>query len=124
MDDPKNKELLRLKVIWKKKKFTTDFNDFLTWFDTVEKKCHYCDITEGELNKLIDENKIFSKRLRTRGRKLEFERRLSEENYQNLDNLSLCCYWCNNAKTDTFSEDEFLLIGKEIKKIWQKRLSQ
>ncbi|KOH46766.1 hypothetical protein NC99_04170 [Sunxiuqinia dokdonensis] len=34
------------------------------------------------------------------------------------------CYWCNNAKTDTFSSEEFKIIGKEIGKIWEKRLTE
>lgn len=35
----------------------------------------------------------------------------------------MACYWCNNAKTDEFTAEEFKEIGKEIRKIWDVRLA-
>jgi 5-methylcytosine-specific restriction endonuclease McrA len=55
---------------------------------------------------------------------LELERKKPNESYDNTDNLVLCCYWCNNAKTDEFTEEEFKEIGKVIGKIWQTRLQR
>jgi hypothetical protein len=52
------------------------------------------------------------------------ERRKANEAYNNLGNLSFACNWCNNAKTDTFSEDKFKAIGKAIGEVWRKRLNQ
>ena len=34
----------------------------------------------------------------------------------NADNCVLACYWCNNAKTDAFTDKEFKPIGIEIGK--------
>jgi len=44
--------------------------------------------------------------------------------YSIMKNLVYSCYWCNNAKTDTFKYEEFLEIGKEIEKVWNKRLGE
>ena len=55
---------------------------------------------------------------------IELKRAILKEPYDNLKNLVFSCYWCNNAKTDTFSSEEFKIIGKEIGKIWKKRLTE
>jgi hypothetical protein len=34
--------------------------------------------------------------------------------YSILENLCLACYWCNNAKTNYFSFEEFKLIGVQL----------
>ncbi|HEY1040876.1 MAG TPA: hypothetical protein VGF30_15780, partial [Bacteroidia bacterium] len=111
MTDEQTRDINRLKVIWKKKNFGIEFEEFLKWHADQEKECFYCGITEEKISELLNSNKLFTKRLKTRGRRLEFERLSSEEHYSNIDNLKLCCYWCNNAKTDTFTVDEFKLIG-------------
>ena len=54
---------------------------------------------------------------------LEIDRKRPNEEYT-TDNSVLCCYWCNNAKTDEFCATEFKAIGEEIGKIWRKRLSK
>ena len=41
------------------------------------------------------------------------------------ENIVLCCYWCNNAKTDEFSYFEFKkFIAPEIQEIWEIRLQR
>jgi len=42
------------------------------------------------------------------------DRKDPKETYDNLDNLVWCCYWCNNAKSNFFTEEEFKPIGKSI----------
>ena len=42
----------------------------------------------------------------------------------NKDNCVLACHWCNNAKTDAFTADEFKPIGKEIGTTIQKILNE
>lgn len=78
--------------------------------------CEYCGITEEEISSIKPNTK------RTRGKKLELDRKEPNDSYNNLDNLVFACYWCNNAKTDTFSHDEFLKVGKVISSIWKERL--
>jgi hypothetical protein len=98
------------------------FAELYAWYEKQEKKCCYCDITEPELAGLIDSKRLTSKCLPTRGRHLEFERKDPNVSYDKVDNLSLACYWCNNAKTDTFTYDEFIKVGTVFRQIWQDRL--
>jgi hypothetical protein len=39
-------------------------------------------------------------------------------------NIVWACSWCNNAKTDTFTKDEFKYIACGINITWNKRLQQ
>ena len=39
-------------------------------------------------------------------------------------NIVWACSWCNNAKTDTFTEDEFKNIACGINIAWNDRLQQ
>ncbi len=115
-------EISNIRKIWRKKFKDTDFWVFHKRFVEMERKCCYCGITEVEIKHLIEVNQINTKRLKNRGKKLELERKKPNESYDNIENLAYCCYWCNNAKTDEFSVEEFADIGKEINKIWKKRL--
>lgn len=94
------------------------FDEFKRKLDEKDKRCHYCDITVDEINLLIDRKKLFNKH-DTRGFELELDRNANEE--YTKDNTVLCCYWCNNAKTDEFSQGEFEKIGKVIREIWNER---
>lgn len=82
------------------------------------KHCHYCKTSKEELTKLAEGNKIFKKN--ERGFKLELDRKEPNKEYS-TENCVMACYWCNNAKTDEFSEEEFMLIGKAIRTVWVKR---
>lgn len=90
-------------------------------YNNIERKCHYCNITEAEIDLLRSYKKIKTKRFITRGKTLEVDRINPFQSYEE-GNLVLCCYWCNNAKTDEFSEEEFKKIGKVMKQIWDERL--
>lgn len=83
--------------------------------------CEYCGINDELLGKLFEKKKINKKNLR--GWKLEVDRKKPNHEYTK-ENCVMACYWCNNAKTDEFSHEEFIPIGKEIEKIWQKRLNE
>jgi hypothetical protein len=77
-------------------------------------------ITIDEINFLIDHGRINKKRLR--GYNLEMDRKNSNYEYTPA-NCVMCCYWCNNAKTDEFDEKEYQLIGDAMRHIWQARLA-
>ena len=82
-----------IRNLYNRKKFKTKkFPEFYDWYASKEKRCRYCGITEKEITKLIS------------------------------GNLELCCYWCNNAKSDEFTSGEFKSIGREIGKVMKKRL--
>lgn len=114
--------LSNLRLIWKNKCETANFSDFKVWYESTEQKCYYCKINEDKIGELIRKGLITTKRLATRGRKMEIERLSPNESYDNLNNLVFCCYWCNNAKTDEFTSEEFKHIGQIIETIWNKRL--
>jgi len=113
-----------VRKIWLRKNKPGELKAFYNWYLSHERKCVYCGVTEDQLQKMISDKIIFSKRLDTRGKTLEMERMASEESYENWDNITMSCYWCNNAKTDTFTHEEFKEVGKVIGAIWKKRLEQ
>jgi len=119
-------EMAKRRDLWKRKCKNVDYHTFAARYDVLisDSKCTYCGINEKEIEELILRAGVTTKRLVTRGRHLEIERVMPNEEYDHLDNLALCCYWCNNAKSDEFTADEFLPIGKLIGEIWQKRLAR
>lgn len=114
-------KIAAIKSIYVQKKITRTFKEFYDWYVENEKnkKCAYCNITEEEISNLIVNNTLETKR--SRGKKLELDRKLPNVSYDDFDNIVYACYWCNNAKTDTFSHEEFIEVGKEFEKIWQQR---
>ncbi|MBP6694788.1 MAG: hypothetical protein KA161_06650 [Saprospiraceae bacterium] len=97
---------------------------FFQWWENTLKSCHYCSLPENELDNLHSQPGHINKRYPKRGKSLEIDRKQSDLPYTNIENLVFACYWCNNAKTDTFTESEFLKIGGVIKNIWESRLGR
>ena len=104
--------------------FETDyfpFSEFETIYNSDPEKriCHYCSINDKEIELLDAKGQIKTKR--GRGFTMEIDR--IKPNYEySKDNVVLACYWCNNAKTDEFSEPEFFYhIGLGIGKVWNLR---
>lgn len=105
---------------WKRKCPEIDFEEFKNWHESTDKKCYYCNITEEQTSRLWGKFPDLTKR--KRGKKLEIERLEPNLPYNITSNLVYSCYWCNNAKTDTFTKDEFIEVGKVFEKIWKNRL--
>lgn len=82
-------------------------------------ECHYCKITTKQIETLGTQLKLNKKSFR--GWSLEIDRLNSNFEYK-PDNCVMACYWCNNAKTDEFTEKEFLIIAEGIKQVWKDRL--
>jgi len=80
--------------------------------------CHYCEITKSRINKLANNQKLYKKNLR--GWNMEIDRLNSNYEYK-PESCVMCCYWCNNAKTDEFSHEEFKIIGEAIANVWKSR---
>jgi len=85
------------------------------------RKCAYCGVPEDKLNLL--------KTVRAgRGNRLEYDRVKSRDGMDkigySLDNIVLSCYWCNNAKTDTFSASEFKEIARGINQAWNQKMRE
>ena len=96
------------------------------WFnkENFEKGCSNCGTTNKTSEALY---KIQQEGLRPdatrggkRGKRLELDRVDPNLPYDNLNNIVWCCYWCNNAKSNFFSKEEFEPIAKEIGKSIEK----
>ncbi len=94
------------------------------WWEDTPKVCFYCSLSENLLEELHNQPGHINKRFPQRGKSLEIDRKQADLPYSKIDNLVLACYWCNNAKTDTFTEREFLEMGQLIKRIWENRLNR
>ena len=67
--------------------------------------CYYCGVDEQILSELYNDQKYTCKTKRNRGAWFELDRRDSsiENNVYSKDNMVLCCYFCNNHKSDVIS---------------------
>ena len=83
--------------------------------------CSYCGISLAQIEELGKNGKLNNKRSDTRGYTLEIDRKLPNLEYSE-ENCCMACYWCNNAKTDEFSPEEFKPIAEGIRKTWNERL--
>ena len=99
-------------------------NAFEEWYgdDCKDRQCEYCLIKESEIRTLINSGKIRTKRLTTRGRTMEVDRRDPRGHYE-VSNLVMSCYWCNNAKTDEFTYEEFRAMSCNTPNIWKNRFT-
>ena len=100
------------------------FYELFCWWEKQPEKCFYCSLPESDLEILHNQDGHINKRYPYRGKSLEIDRKLSNLPYTDIDNLVLVCYWCNNAKTDTFTEVEFSKVGEVLKTIWEDRLKK
>ena len=85
---------------------------FYEWYEKQEssqnKSCIYCGLSGNTTERY---KKIF--REGRRGVHLEVDRKISKAKYS-PENCVLACYPCNNAKSDVFTYEEFLKIGRTI----------
>jgi 5-methylcytosine-specific restriction endonuclease McrA len=98
-------------------------NNFVQWykekFETQNGKCFYCGLDgkvvinyEKQLG-VINMLKDAGFRKGKRGKSLEIDRKEPMKPYAS-DNCELACYPCNNAKSDVFNWEEFIIIGAVI----------
>ncbi len=100
-----------------------DFEDFLNWYNEQKKECFYCGLKEQEMQEIVMKGILKSNRFpqngiigrgQSRGVWLEVDRLKPKENYSRA-NCVLCCYFCNNDKSDVFE-------GNEYKKFMENRV--
>lgn len=90
--------------------------DFIEWYNSQDRVCVYCDINEGELEKLSDPVNLTTPLL-------TIDCKDNEKKYAK-GNLALACRRCNFVKTDIFTYDEMRYIGQNfIKPKWEEQLS-
>lgn len=114
----------KVKKIYSRKKIKeVTFPLFYKMYSAQGGKCHYCEITQEQITQFYASGKILKSKRATRGQTLELERLQPDLSYDKIENLKLACYWCNNAKSDQFSEEEFKVVGKAIAQVWKQRLA-
>lgn len=100
-----------------------DFSDFFDWYTSQIKVCHYCGLKEEESQKIVVTGLLTSNRFPQKGKRrrgqsrgvwLEVDRLNPKQKYSR-DNCKLCCYFCNNDKSDVF-------YGKEYKEFMEHRV--
>jgi hypothetical protein len=99
---------------------TITLQEFKGWYakSNYNLGCHYCQTTAEQTlrfyNEAIEGKRHNWTRGGKRGKRLELDRKDPSKKYDELSNLVWCCYWCNNAKTNFFTESEFLPIAQAI----------
>ncbi len=98
--------------------------EFKNWYESKKGCCDYCGLTSQE-SLILFHKYPNSTRGGRRGKRLELDRiDLCIKNYgQDISNLALACYWCNNAKTNYFTFEEFKIIGEQIKVVQNNRIN-
>ena len=103
------------------------FNDptkLLKWYNDQNGSCNYCAITQEELLKIVKNRggnlTLNNKTKRSKGN-LEIEKLNPSEGYT-FDNSVLACPFCNNAKSNLISEDDWREFFKPAMQHYHKKL--
>lgn len=108
-----------------------DFEDFLNWYNSQDKICNYCKLSEIESQKLVMTGILKSNRFpengivkqgRSRGVWLEIDR-LNPKGKYSRENCVLCCYFCNNDKSDIFNGEDYLRFYQNRMEFLKDRLN-
>ena len=90
------------------------FESFQKWYTSQQRHCHYCGLTEAECQ-ILYYGYPLSTRGGKRGKNLEIDRKNPVLLYSGaLENFVFSCYWCNNAKSNHFTSEEFMIIAPSI----------
>jgi hypothetical protein len=68
--------------------------------------CYYCGISQNILSILYNDPKFTCKTKRNRGSWFELDRQNAKVNSYTKENIVLCCYFCNNHKSDVISSED------------------
>ncbi|GEM_PF-1886103 len=118
---PKSKEQL---IEWYKNKVNNRIsgfeneNEFLSWYENniKDSKCAYCGLSERDSQRLVHEGKLKSLRFPiygtissgvNRGYWLEIDRKIPT-GYYSIENCNPSCYFCNNDKSDVFTDSQYM----------------
>lgn len=88
--------------------------DFITWRRLQPEKCSICGVAEKDLYKLGLKSSTGHL-----VRALGVDRKNSDRGYE-LDNIQMCCFGCNKAKGNVFSDEEMKKhLSPAIAKAWE-----
>ncbi len=99
------------------------FEDFRSWYNenVRDKQCYYCGLSERESQRIVHDGLLTSKRfplggvLRqgvNRGYWLEVDKKNPKGNYSH-ENCVPSCYFCNNDKSDVFTDVQYREFVKD-----------
>jgi hypothetical protein len=91
---------------FRKIEFNISKEDFISWYIKQKQECYYCKRTLEKIKNDNREGKRFNMRF-------SIERTNNEKGYF-LNNIKLVCFRCNQTKSNFFTEQEMLEIGKII----------
>lgn len=119
-EDKELRKIYNSKVGLKK----NSFDIFKEWYIKQNNCCAYCSLTTEQSLVLFNKYPNATRGGR-RGKRLEIDRidPKIKDYGADINNLVLACYWCNNAKTNYFTYDEFKIIGKSFSEIQKNRLA-
>ena len=87
--------------------FNLSKEDFLKWYEQQKKVCFYCGIDEENHRRILN-------------RRLEIDRVSNNISYE-LDNMVICCRYCNGVKGNILDKQDMIFIGNNvIKQKWIK----
>ena len=111
-----NNEIIRISSRYDRAKHAPSFEnrrELSTWYgqqlDHQDCKCHYCETSIFDINRLIDAGLLATRAVRgegVRGRVLEIDKEINELGYS-PENCVLACYYCNNDKSYIFSSEDY-----------------
>jgi len=92
-----------------RKRLFDDYTKFLEWYKEQNETCNYCGITQSKLHKIVklrNGNLTLNQKTKRSKGTLEIEKLNPSEEYT-YDNSVLSCPFCNNAKSNLISEDDW-----------------
>lgn len=111
-----NTEIIRILSRYDRSKHNPGFANkhaLSTWYgnqlNKQDCKCHYCETSIFDINRLIDVGLLATRAVRgegVRGRVLEIDKKINELGYQ-PENCVLACYYCNNDKSYIFTANDY-----------------
>lgn len=90
--------------------FNIKIYEFIKWVIKQKDRCSYCGLSLEEAIKFNAGMKNFS-----------IDRIDNNKGYE-LDNICFACNRCNNVKSNVFSAEEMIKIGKSFEEIYRKKL--
>ena len=103
------------------------FNDptkLLKWYNDQKESCNYCGVTQEDLLKIVgnrDGNLTLNNKTKRSKGTLEIEKLNPSEGYT-FNNSVLACPFCNNAKSNLISENDWREFFKPAMQQYHKKL--
>jgi len=87
----------------------SNYKKLIKWYNDQKERCNYCHITQDELFKIVsarEGNLTLNKKTKRSKGTLEIEKLDPGEGYT-IENSVLACPFCNNAKSNLISENDW-----------------